>query len=141
LDTFRRQGVEITVNGSFDTRPAAVASVSCGPAGYFIGDLISRGFYIPNYPGSALQSVALRFSGGAEGTGTLTLTAHAGAYNGPLIGSSTINVTGPLSSVTPLTFPFASNPTVSAGSTLAFSITASGAITSSRILYSVFGSF
>ena len=116
----------------------AATLVSCGPEGYSVGDLISRGFFIPEYPGSSLQSVALRFAGGTKGSGTITVTANAGAYNGPQIGSSTVNVSGPVSSATPITFTLRAKGVSRA---VAFIITASGAVSASSIFYSVFGGF
>ncbi|HEV8439309.1 MAG TPA: hypothetical protein VGT40_14550 [Methylomirabilota bacterium] len=132
-----RLGVALALLASYVASAHAATLVSCGPAGYKVGDRIDRGFYIPSYPGSSLQSVALRIAGGSSGPGTLTLTARAGTYDGPLIGSSTVNVTGPISAASPITFTFADNPAVFPGSTVTFAITATG-ITSPFLDYSVF---
>jgi hypothetical protein len=53
-------------------------------------DEISRGFYIENYSGLALNTVAIRYeTNGQAGTYTVRLTAHQGTYDGPVIRSST----------------------------------------------------
>jgi hypothetical protein len=113
--------------------------VSCGPAGYTAGDQFDRGFYVPSYPGASLQQVTLRFQGGNAGAGTITLTARTGTFGGSVIGTSTVNVVGPVSPATPIAFPFAGNPAVSPGSVVTFAITTTIANTTTPpfLFYSV----
>ena len=56
------------------------------------GDLYYRGFYIPNYPGNTLDSVQLRYSARTAGAYRIILTARRNAYNGAVLGSSTVTV-------------------------------------------------
>lgn len=111
--------------------------VSC--VGGSPGDLNSRGFYVPNYPGVTLDTSTIQVSGAAAGFYWLTLTATAGSYNGPLLGADTelVLLDGNSANGVPLTFYFAS-PTVAKGSTVCFSLTvASGPV--SYCYYSVGG--
>jgi hypothetical protein len=88
------------------------------------GDQISRGFYLPSYPGIALTQATLYFSSDTAGTYTFTLTAHQGAYGGPVIGSSnaTVDLVANRSTNTPATFNFPS-PNIVPGTVVAFEIT------------------
>jgi hypothetical protein len=55
------------------------------------GDLIDRGFYIEGYTGLTLNTLVLLYTTtGQEGNYTVTLTAHQGTYDGPVLGSSSI---------------------------------------------------
>lgn len=65
-----------------------VELVSCGTADNG-GDLISRGFYHPSYPGTTIDTVELRISSRAAGSFRMRLDARLGAYNGALIASDT----------------------------------------------------
>jgi hypothetical protein len=56
------------------------------------GDEISRGFYIPDYPGAALDRVDLFFSARVAGDYTIRLTVREEAYDGPLVGTSETTV-------------------------------------------------
>ncbi len=67
-------------------RVAATLIVSC-PFGSPGGDDLSRGFYVTSYPGSNLYDVHVQYDASPSGTYTISMTAHLGAYNGPIIGS------------------------------------------------------
>jgi hypothetical protein len=88
------------------------------------GDLIDRAFYVPNYTGTNLQQVTLELSSNTAGNFNFSLTAYAGAFNGPLIGTASANVSL-TSSYDPVTFDFGSVP-VTPGSTVAFIISKTG---------------
>jgi hypothetical protein len=98
--------------------PAVAATIVSCPNSGGGGDQVTRGFYVQNYNGSTLDTVALTFvTGGGVGSYSVSLTAHAGAYDGPVIGTTqTANFTetGGLA-----TYSFGSAPVVS-GSTVAF---------------------
>lgn len=87
------------------------------------GDFISRGFYLPSYPGTVLTQATLAFSAATAGDYTITLTALSGAYNGAAIGSSTATVTlfGNVGTAVLTTFNFPS-PAVTPGSLVAFTM-------------------
>lgn len=51
------------------------------------GDRLSRGFYVSDYSGEDIHSVALKYSG--SGTFTVTLTARLDRYDGQLLARST----------------------------------------------------
>jgi hypothetical protein len=98
----------------------AQTTFSCAfdPAGG--GDQVSRGFYVTNYPGSSIGTVTVEGSANTAGTYTLSIVAHNGAYNGPVIGSTSASVslgTGP--ALTPVVYSFGGAP-VAPGSTIAF---------------------
>lgn len=100
--------------------PAAVL-VECTEA--VSGDMLSRGFYITNYPGVTLDSVTLEMSADQAGNYQLTLDVRAGAYDGALIGSAT--AAGELEigpSGTLVTFNFPSAP-ITKGSLVCFHLT------------------
>jgi hypothetical protein len=97
------------------------------------GDLTSRGFYVKSFPGTHLTKVRLYFMTRTPGPYTLTLTAHNGAYNGPVIGTANANA-ALTTSDQPVDFVFASPP-VATGSTVAFQIGVSGP--SPTVFYSV----
>ena len=98
--------------------PAVGATIVSCPNSAGGGDQVDRGFYVQSYNGSTLDTVAVTFStGGAAGSYSVSMTAHAGAYNGPAIGTTqTANFTqtGGLA-----TYNFGSAPVVP-GSTVAF---------------------
>jgi hypothetical protein len=102
--------------------PSALAApqtlYSCGP-GAGTGDGTDRGFYITGYPGPNLHSVTLAYEDDVAGIHTIGLTAHLGAYDGPVVGSATVTGTVTDTGFTPLTFTF-TDPSVAAGSTIAF---------------------
>jgi len=105
---------------------ATLASCSYYPA-TGSGDFISRAFYVPNYNGINLQQVTLLFSSDTAGSFTFSLTAHAGTFNGPVIGtaSATVSLASATGSYVPATFDFGSVPVIP-GSTVAFVISKTG---------------
>src|SRR5258708_1234860 len=74
------------------------------------GDFIFRRFYLPSYVGTGLVQATLNFSAAVAGDYTITLTAHGGAYNGPVVGSSTATVSlpGTVTTSVPTIFNFPS---------------------------------
>jgi hypothetical protein len=64
-----------------------VELVSCGIT-MTSGDLIDRGFFHPNYPGSSLDTVELNISSRAAGSFTIRLDARLNTYDGTLIASN-----------------------------------------------------
>ncbi len=80
---------------AFATPQSGVAAVliDCVDASSLIADYIDRGFYIPAFPGSALDEVDLFFSATTAGDYTILLTARADTYDGTVIGTSQITVT------------------------------------------------
>lgn len=62
------------------------------PFDYSGGDLLFRGFYIPAYPSDDLDRVELLFVTTFTDTYTISLTARAGTYDGPILGVSTIEL-------------------------------------------------
>jgi hypothetical protein len=101
------------------------------------GDLYYRGFYIPKYPGTNLQSVQLEFSVNTIGTYVLGLTVHGGSYGSRLlIGTASEKVTffGLKDMTKTVTFDFPS-PRIKKGTTVCFTITSAGP--SSQVYYSV----
>lgn len=108
----------------FALAPAAHAATlyNCPTSGTSTGwDNIDRGFYVTQYPGTTLDTVTLSyFAVTANGSYTIALTAHLGAYDGAVIGSTqqqTVMLNG--NAATPVTFNFG-NAVVPFGSTVAF---------------------
>jgi IPTL-CTERM motif len=95
----------------------AAVVVSC-PANGSGGDLTDRGFYVQNYGAGTLGTVTLQYIAGTAGTYTVSLTANAGAYNGPVIGTATASAAVATSGDTPMTFNFGA--AVTPGTTIAF---------------------
>ena len=91
------------------------------------GDHVSRGFYVTDYPANNIDQLTLKYGADTTGTYMITVTARAGAYNGPVIGSATasVSLSSSVSTTTPVTFNFAGAP-VSAGSTVTFTQSATG---------------
>jgi hypothetical protein len=89
------------------------------------GDDISRGFYLQGYAGSNLRTVNLAYTASVSGTYTITLAAHRGAFNGPLLGSQSLAVTLNPGFFTAVTFDFG-GVAVPTGATLAFTQSATG---------------
>jgi hypothetical protein len=110
-----------TVDPAPVTFSATVATplISC-PSALRPGDLIDRGFYVPEYPGASLSRVDLyvaarpRFAGGepadAAGVYALSLTARLNTYDGTTLGTGTASVTltGNSADVVPISFSFPS---------------------------------
>lgn len=90
------------------------------------GDVISRGFYLESYTGSNLGTVTLAYTATVTGTYSVSVTAHRGAFDGPIVGTTrtaTVNLTNGY--FTPVTFDFGGAP-VTPGNTLAFTQTGTG---------------
>src|SRR5215475_15102738 len=79
------------VLGALVATPLQAQVVSCPPNGSG-GDLVDRGFYVQNYGASTLGSVTLQYIAFTAGEYTMSLTANAGAYDGPLIATGTVKV-------------------------------------------------
>jgi hypothetical protein len=100
------------------------AFVDAPVPGVAFGDLISRGFYHPSYPGRLISTVRTFLSADADGTYTITMTAREGAYDGPVIGTATatVGLIGNAAGPVPVDFDF--TPVVVAPGTLVtFSMT------------------
>jgi hypothetical protein len=74
------------------------------------GDWSDRGFYIPSFPGASIDSVRLKVSGFTAGTYKLSLTVRSNAYDGPILGTSTVSISlsGSGSEQKPATFLYPS---------------------------------
>lgn len=80
-----------TLTDRYTVVAALTLPIACrGDAG---GDLISRGFYVPGYPGTSINQATLHFAAGTAGDYTFSLTARSGTYDGPLLGTATASVT------------------------------------------------
>ena len=124
VDPFDGRGVPSTARLIRSVKPI-VTLLSCGfqPG----GDGIDRGFHVPSFPGSALSQVDLFFSTSIAGDYTLSLTAFAGTYDGPIIGTSsaTVALTADVLANVQTAFLFPSPP-VTPGSTVAFRVGLTG---------------
>ena len=116
--------------------------VDCGK-GDGDGDDFGRGFYHPRYPGRSLSQVDLYLSssatGGMPAPYTLQLTAKAGGFNGPVIGTSTVTVylggtTGPN---LPTHFVFAGTPAVRQNSPVTFQLNVLGNPTGAALSFNI----
>jgi hypothetical protein len=100
------------------------------PAATGGGDLITRAFYIPNYPGVDLKNLTLSFSSSTSGRFVLTLTAHLDTFDGPVLGSAvnSIDLIAGAPSSTNLTFVFADFAPlpIPKGRTIAFVVNGQG---------------
>jgi hypothetical protein len=107
---------------------AAETVVSCPFFGSG-GDLTDRGFYVTNYPGTNIGQVTLAYGTFVAGTYGITLTARAGTYDGPIIGSRTVVVSlpGTITPSTPVIFDFGGAP-VTQGSTITFTQSSDGVL-------------
>lgn len=65
--------------------------ISC--AGDPSGDQVDRGFYVPQFPGTSLESATMSFSARVAGTYTLRMTVRAATYAGEVIGTASTDVT------------------------------------------------
>ena len=91
------------------TSQASVLYSCPGGAG---GDFNSEGFYMPSYPGITLDSATLKLLGYSSGTYQVSLTVRSNAFNGPVLGTSTVTVAlnAVPGAMVSTTFPFASVP-------------------------------
>jgi parallel beta-helix repeat protein len=140
LTFLRRPGAALVVGLWLSTLWSSLGSVlvSC-PGSPGAGDLNSRGFYVPNYPGVTLDTATIEVSGPTAGFYWLTLTATANTYNGSVLGSDTelVYLDGNVADNVALTYYFYS-ATVAKGSTVCFSLgVLSGA--NSYVYYNVGG--
>jgi Ca2+-binding RTX toxin-like protein len=121
----------IAVGGALMVAPSAATAqtvVSCPFRGGAGGDNLSRGFYVTNYPGRNIDQVTLRYFTDTPGTYPITLIARAGTYDGPIIGSPTVDASLPINPfilVTPVTFSFG-GVAVTRGSTITFTQSETG---------------
>jgi hypothetical protein len=93
-------------------------TVSC-PYGSGSPDDLSRGFYVTHYAGNNLSQVELKMLA-SGGTWKITLTAHRGGFDGPIIGSPQIATPTFTTGVEMLVvFDFGGAP-VTTGDTIAF---------------------
>jgi hypothetical protein len=105
--------------------PAAHADVliDCDD-GQTSGDGLSRGFYIPSYPGTSMDAVYLYPSSTVAGERSFQLVAHAGSYDGEILGTSQVTVALPADPDGNVEAQFAfSSVEISPGSTVAFEFT------------------
>lgn len=88
------------------------------------GDLISRGFYVPHFPGITLDSARLKMSSSEAGTYTVRLTVRESAYNGAILGTSTRSIafSGDREQNLPVTFSFR-GISIAKGSRVCFALT------------------
>jgi Ca2+-binding RTX toxin-like protein len=105
---------------------SAQTVVSCPFAGSS-GDQVSRGFYVTNYPGTNIDKVTLAYDTSTAGTYAITVTARAGTYDGPIIGTSAASVSLPAGTTpsVPVSFAFG-GVLATQGSTITFSQSATG---------------
>ena len=110
--------------GTRDVATAQTALINCSTGVGSGGDMISRAFYIPKYPGVNLRQVTLSLSSSASGVHTFSLAARSNAYDGPLLGTATAQatLTGDVWANKYVTFSFTNVPSVTPGSTVAFII-------------------
>ncbi|HUF34686.1 MAG TPA: hypothetical protein VMN37_01990 [Gemmatimonadales bacterium] len=124
VDPFDGRGVPSAPQPIRSVKPV-VQLLSCGfePG----GDNISRGVYIPSFPGSALSQVDLFFTSTVAADYTLQLVARGGAYDGPVIGvaEATVGLPGTVGDNVQTAFLFPS-PAVAPGSTVTFAIFQTG---------------
>jgi hypothetical protein len=118
----------IALLGAFQpTTAAADVALSCpfDPTGS--GDGLDRGFYVTGYPGTNIDRVTLEYDADVAGVYTFTLTARSGTYAGPIIGTSTVSASIPITTyaTTPVTFSFGGAP-VASGSTITFAQSSTG---------------
>jgi len=136
--TFTRCTAAALLSGlMFLMAAASQASVLYSCPGGAGGDFNSEGFYMPSYPGVTLDSATLKLLGEKAGTYQVSLTVRSNAYNGPVLGVSTVTITlNPASgAMVSTTFPFASVPMPKGG--LVCFILSVVAGQSSRIYYDV----
>jgi hypothetical protein len=88
-------------------------------------DDIARGFYLQGYGGSNLRTVTLAYTATVAGTYVITITAHRGAYDGPVLGSRDATVTLNPGLFTTVSFDFG-GVSVPTGATIAFAQSTSG---------------
>lgn len=105
-----------------------VATILDCPEGS-VGDFFDRGFYIPSYPGTSLNSVKLFMGLGAGNAARpyqISLTARQNSYDGPILASGFASVTLSGDAETEVNIQMQSggqgNPPIPPGSTVTFTI-------------------
>ncbi|MDP9121359.1 MAG: hypothetical protein M3O15_08330 [Acidobacteriota bacterium] len=127
---FRLKPLLLTLSALAALVPAspllASSTVGCPFAGT-PSDLLNRGIVVPAYPGSNVRSVQVAYGADTAGMYHITLQIRRGTFDGPIVGTSTVNLALPanLAVSTPVTFDFGAAP-VSVGDTLTFLQTATG---------------
>ena len=97
--------------------------VSCPPDRGAGGDIIDRGFYVPDFPGDSLGVVVLSVACNTPGEQTFMLVARELSYDGPILGVAQASLTssgGPYNEES-LRFDFHGAP-VAEGSTVTFTL-------------------
>lgn len=72
------------------TATAADQLTACSPTSG--GDNLTRGYYYPDFPGTALLRVDMFFAAGEAGDYTISLTARDSTFDGPVIGRAEATV-------------------------------------------------
>jgi hypothetical protein len=119
-DTPLNQGYVV----EYPTDPTALVDSPPPPGLGTHGDFIDRGFYHPAYPAALLSTVRVWLSTPTADTYTITMTARAGTYDGPVLGTSTVTIGLPAGTgfSTPIDFVF-TPAAVTPGSTVTFTMT------------------
>ena len=108
-----------------ESRLANATVVINAPFSGTTGDLLTRGFYVQNYPANNLGTVELAYDSFTAGAYSATLTARIGSYTGTIIGTpqtSNFTLAGNTSTETLVTYNFGGAP-VPAGSLITFTQT------------------
>jgi len=97
--------------------------ISCPPDRGAGGDIIDRGFYVPDFPADSLGVVVLSVACNTPGEQTFMLVARELAYDGPILGVATASLTssGGTYDEQSLRFDFHGTP-VAEGSTVTFTL-------------------
>lgn len=119
LAPFAALAVAIAVSGG---ALAQEILLECAPAPGGGGDVLDRGFYVSDFPGTSLYRVDLWMSAASAGSYTLSVTARAGAYDGPVLGTalSIMPFEGGTAPPVRTGFVFYPAPSVPPGSVVAF---------------------
>ena len=134
--------VRVTLNRTvvFTAQAVAPSSLIACNNEVTVGDLLDRGFYVPNYPGVSLSQATLSFSADTPGNYTFSLTARRGAYDGQVIGvaNATVALANGRDSFTPATFVFPTPyPAIVSGSTVTFALTQTAGPSIVSVFYEV----
>ena len=92
---------------AFPTAADSPALIDCPWTNPGAEPLVGHGFYVPRFPGRTLTGVTLSLQFTSPGTYQLALTARAGMFTGPLLGTATASVTigsSSLNAAVPFTF-------------------------------------
>lgn len=81
------------------------------PAGPGIGDQVTRGFYLEDFPDDGLGRVRLTYSGDTVGRYVVELIARQGQYDGAIVGAEAVAIdVGDTNDEFPVTFDFRNAP-------------------------------